>query len=83
MKSSDAGIPYAHLRAADYFFFVNDASMKVKDDCLWRLNHMTFHFVATARMLKSSRKACKINDFTARKGVYYIATTPFFGRVLM
>ena len=28
-------------------------------------------------ILKKSEKACKINDFTMEKGIYYTTTTPF------
>ncbi len=34
-------------------------------------------FICHGRILKSSEKACKINGFMARKGVYYTTTTPF------
>ena len=34
-------------------------------------------FICHGRILKSSGKACKINGFIARKGVYYTTTTPF------
>ena len=34
-------------------------------------------FVCHGRILKSFEKACKINGFIARKGVYYTTTTPF------
>ena len=34
-------------------------------------------FISHGRILKSFEKACKINGFTASKGVYYTTTTPF------
>ena len=35
-------------------------------------------FICLTGMLKNSEKACKINDFIARKGGgYYITITPF------
>lgn len=34
-------------------------------------------FVCHGSILKSPEKACKINDFTKRKGTYYTTTTPF------
>ena len=34
-------------------------------------------FVCHGSILKSFRKACKINDFTAGNGTYYTTTTPF------
>lgn len=34
-------------------------------------------FICHGSILKSPEKACKINGFTARKGAYYTATTPF------
>ena len=33
-------------------------------------------FVCHGRILKSPEKACKINGFMERKGVYYTTTTP-------
>lgn len=34
-------------------------------------------FVRHGSILKSPEKACKINDFTKRKGTYYTTITPF------
>ena len=34
-------------------------------------------FVCHGSILKKSEKACKINDFTMEKGIYYTTTTPF------
>lgn len=34
-------------------------------------------FVCHGNILKCSGKACKIIDFTARKGAYYTTNTPF------
>ena len=34
-------------------------------------------FVCHGNILKYSGKACKINDFKERQGVYYTTTTPF------
>ena len=34
-------------------------------------------FVCHGNILKSSGKACKINDFTVCSGAYYTTTTPF------
>ena len=34
-------------------------------------------FICHGSILKSPEKACKINDFTKRKGTYYTTTTPF------
>ncbi len=34
-------------------------------------------FVCHGSILKSPEKACKINDFTKRKGTYYTTTIPF------
>ena len=34
-------------------------------------------FICHGNILKSIGKACKINDFTMKKGTYYTTTTPF------
>lgn len=34
-------------------------------------------FICHGSILKYSEKACKINDFKARKGAYYTTITPF------
>lgn len=34
-------------------------------------------FVCHGSILKKSEKACKINDFTMEKGIYYTTTTLF------
>lgn len=34
-------------------------------------------FVCHGSILKSPKKACKINDFIEKKGTYYTTTTPF------
>ena len=39
-------------------------------------------FVCHGSILNSPGKACKINDFTARYGICYTTTTPFFERAL-
>lgn len=46
-------------------------------------NNIKILFVCHGNILKSPRKASKINVFPAQVGVYYTITTPFFERVLM
>lgn len=45
-----------------------------------KINMIKILFVCHGSILKSSWKACKIKDFTARKGAYYTTTTPIWFR---